>query len=43
VQTFLLVGLKIYAITGTARVEEFDRHLRAFREIVENFRAAEKD
>lgn len=37
VQTFLLKGQAIYAITGTALVEDFDKHIQAFREIVENF------
>lgn len=39
VQAFLLAGAKIFAITGTARIEEFDRHIAAFRQVVENFRA----
>lgn len=40
VQAFLLCGTKIFVITGTARIEEFDRNIAAFREVVENFRAA---
>ncbi len=37
VQTFVLANQNIYAITGTAAVEEFNLHIQAFREIVENF------
>lgn len=39
VQAFLLSGAKIFAITGTARIEEFDGNIEAFRQVVENFRA----
>lgn len=42
VQTFLKAESIIFVITGTARIEEFDRHIAAFRQIVENFRAMEK-
>jgi hypothetical protein len=43
VQTFLLANRRVYAITGTATVADFDKHLAAFREIVENFRISDKD
>lgn len=36
VQTFVLANRKIYVITGTAPVGEFEQHIAAFREIVEN-------
>lgn len=36
VQTFVLANRKIYVITGTAPVGEFERHIAAFREVVEN-------
>lgn len=39
VQAFLLCKTKIFAITGTSRIEEFDRNIQAFRQVVENFRA----
>lgn len=38
VQTFVLANGAIYAVTGTAAVTDFDRHINAFRQIVENFR-----
>lgn len=41
VQAFLLHETTIFVITGTSRIEEFDRHIAAFREIVENFRVVE--
>lgn len=37
VQTFVLANQKVYAITGTATAADFERHIAAFREIVENF------
>lgn len=37
VQTFLMGESAIFAVTGTARAEEFDLHINAFRTIVENF------
>jgi hypothetical protein len=39
VQAFLLHETKIFAVTGTSRIEEFDKNIQAFRQIVENFRA----
>jgi len=36
VQTFVLADRKIYVITGTSTVNDFERHIGAFREIVEN-------
>lgn len=39
VQTFLMASTVIFVITGTTRIEEFDQHIAAFREIVENFQA----
>lgn len=36
VQTFVLGERKIFAVTGTAQVAEFNRHIAAFRQIVEN-------
>jgi hypothetical protein len=41
VQTFVLANLKVYVITGTSTVAAFDRHINAFREIVENFEISE--
>lgn len=41
VQTFLRAESVIFVITGTARIEEFDRHIGAFRQIVENFQTTE--
>ena len=38
VQTFILCGAIIFSITGTARQQDFDRHVAAFRQIVDNFR-----
>lgn len=35
VQTFVLHNQKVYAVTGTARVEEFNRHIAAFRQVIE--------
>ncbi len=37
VQTFVLSNQNIYAITGTATVEDFNKHIQAFRKVVENF------
>lgn len=37
VQTFILCGKIIFSITGTARLQDFDRHIAAFRQIVDNF------
>lgn len=37
VQTFLLSENIIFAITGTAPIENFDLHTNAFRQIVETF------
>lgn len=37
VQTFILANSSVYVITGTATVNDFNRHLDGFREIVENF------
>lgn len=37
VQTFILSGDTIYAITGTASLASFDRSIPAFREFVETF------
>ncbi len=37
VQTFILANQSIYVITGTSEVENFNAHLDAFRQIVENF------
>jgi hypothetical protein len=42
VQTFVLCGAVIFSITGTAPLDEFDRHIVAFRQIVDNFQF-EKD
>lgn len=41
VQTFLLSDSVIYAITGTAAVEDFHLHTSAFKTVVENFRVKE--
>jgi hypothetical protein len=41
VQTFLLAGGFIYTLSGTAALEEFDRHIQAFRQAVETFRVFE--
>jgi hypothetical protein len=38
VQTFLLADGCIYTVSGTAALEEFDRHIQAFRQAVETFR-----
>lgn len=35
-QTYVLSGDTVYAITCTALIEEFDRAIPAFREVVEN-------
>lgn len=37
VQTFILCGAVIFSITGTAPLDQFDRHISAFRQIVDNF------
>jgi hypothetical protein len=37
VQTFILANRRVYVITGTSTVNDFERHIQAFREIVENF------
>ena len=36
VQTFVLAGKHIYAVTGTAVVTEFENYVEAFRQTVEN-------
>jgi hypothetical protein len=38
VQTFILQGNMIFAITGTAAIEDFNNSINAFREFTENFR-----
>ncbi|HEY0429750.1 MAG TPA: DcrB-related protein [Pyrinomonadaceae bacterium] len=38
VQTFFLAGENIFAVTGTAAVERFDRAIPAFKKFVETFR-----
>jgi hypothetical protein len=38
VQTFVLAGEMIYAVTGTATLEAFDRSIPAFRKFVETFK-----
>lgn len=43
VQTFILCSRVIFSITGTSRLDEFDRHIAAFRQIVENFQLQEND
>lgn len=37
VQTFLLINRAIYMITGTSSIQDFNQHLLAFRQVVENF------
>lgn len=37
-QTFVLAGANVFVITCTARVEEFDANIPAFRRISESFR-----
>lgn len=37
VQTYILADQNIYVITGTADVENFNAHISAFRQVVENF------
>ena len=37
VQTYILTNRDIYVITGTADVENFNAHIAAFRQVVENF------
>ena len=37
VQTYILAKQNIYVITGTADIENFNAHLSAFRQVVENF------
>ena len=37
VQTYILAKQNIFVITGTADVENFNAHLAAFRQVVENF------
>lgn len=37
VQTYILSGETVFAITGTATVEAFDRSIPAFKEFVETF------
>lgn len=41
VQSFVLCGAVIFSITGTARIEDFDRHIAAFRQIVDDFQFQE--
>lgn len=41
VQTFILCGGVIFSITGTSLLDEFDAHIAAFRQIVENFQFQE--
>lgn len=41
VQTFVLANQSVYVITGTATVNDFERHLQAFRDVVENFQINE--
>ncbi|MEP6925005.1 MAG: DcrB-related protein [Pyrinomonadaceae bacterium] len=36
VQTFVLGNLEIYAMTGTARISEFNQHIDAFRQIMDD-------
>lgn len=43
VQTFVLGNLQIYAMTGTARVTEFNQHLAAFRQIMESIQLFNAD
>lgn len=43
VQTFMISESVVFAITGTARIEEFERHLAAFRAVVENFQIGQAD
>jgi hypothetical protein len=43
VQTFVLANRSVYAITGTSTITDFDRHVAAFREIVENFEVEDED
>lgn len=38
VQTFFLAGDAIFAVTGTAALEAFDRSIPAFKQFVETFR-----
>jgi len=42
VQTYFLHGKVIFAITGTATLESFDRSIPAFKEFVETFKINEK-
>ena len=37
VQTYILANQNIYVVTGTADVENFNMHISAFRQVVENF------
>lgn len=41
VQTFILANRRVYVITGTSTVNDFERHIGAFREVVENFEIEE--
>lgn len=40
-QTFILADKTVFAITGTAPLEDFDSHIPALRQIVENFRLSD--
>ena len=37
VQTYILARENVYVITGTAEVKNFNEHIAAFRQVVENF------
>ncbi|MBS1797606.1 MAG: DcrB-related protein [Acidobacteria bacterium] len=41
VQTFVLARQTVYIITGSSTVADFEKHLQAFRDVVENFAIAE--
>lgn len=42
VQTYIFANQNFYVITGTADVENFNAHIAAFRQIVENFQVTNR-
>lgn len=41
VQTYILAGQNVFVVTGTADIENFNAHIAAFRQVVENFQLTE--